>query len=238
MHLVSISDVHIKTAHDEPTKLFLNFLQSKELKNATHVVLLGDIFDMMVGNKKAYLTVYEQILDEVAAQCRHKKLIYISGNHDFGTSKILKNKFKDLNFSYQQDPLVLHDGGKSIYLSHGDEVDDTEKSYRLWKRIYQNQGFQFMVDYFLPYRLIRKLGDDASKRSRTKGKKQFNYDKAERKYLERLEQFLENYNHDYYILGHTHIKLVTQTVANNGFVPLHKCFVSYREGELELISLR
>jgi UDP-2,3-diacylglucosamine pyrophosphatase LpxH len=51
----SISDIHIKSPTDKSYALLLDFLNHKEVSDSDGVLLLGDIFDFMMGEHKEYL---------------------------------------------------------------------------------------------------------------------------------------------------------------------------------------
>jgi UDP-2,3-diacylglucosamine hydrolase len=237
MKISSISDIHIYEDNDERSLLLYKFLKSKEVCESTHIVLLGDIFDLMVGNKKEYLQKYEQTFSRIKKASKNKELIYISGNHDFSLSKILNEYFNDIKFQYSSKPVVLNDSNTSIYLSHGDEVDENELSYQRWKNIYSNKYFQKIIDIFLPYFLIDMIGSNASKKSKKRNIKKFDYKLARNKYSNDLRIFLSKHKADYFILGHTHIEYLDKKIVNNGFVPIHKKFAHYNGESLSLVTL-
>ena len=237
MKISSISDIHIYEDMDERAVLLDKFLNSNEVAQSDIVILLGDIFDMMVGNKSQYLDKYKEVLLKIKNTCINKKLVYISGNHDFSLGKILKDYFSSLDFQYSEEPIILMDNSRKIYLSHGDEVDTQDIAYKRWKAIYSNIYFQKAVDVFLPFKFITMLGKDASKKSKKRNNKEFDYDKARQNYGLLLSIFKERVVADKYILGHTHIKYNDKTIANNGFPLQHNCFVHYNGEELELVDL-
>ena len=65
MKIVSISDVHIKTTDDERAQILTSFLSSQDAKEADEIILLGDIFDLMVGNKFQYVDKYSEIFNRL-----------------------------------------------------------------------------------------------------------------------------------------------------------------------------
>lgn len=238
MKISSISDIHIIEDNDSRSQYLQKFLKSREVLSSDYIILLGDIFDLMVGNKKQYLKKFEQTFLSIKEASRNKKLIYISGNHDFSLKKILDEYFKEIDFEYKTGPKVLKSKDSEVYLSHGDEVDQEELSYQRWKRIYSNRYFQSLIDHVLPYKLIDKVGSNASKNSKKRSSKSFNYKEAKLKYQNQLKSFQKINKSDFYILGHTHIEILTETVANNGFVDLHKKFVFFDGESLSLVDLR
>lgn len=238
MKISSISDIHIIEDNDTRSSYLEKFLKSKEVKSSDCIVLLGDIFDLMVGNKKQYIKKFEKTFLKIKEASQGKRLIYISGNHDFSVKKILSDYFCNIDFEYEVNPKIIKTNKHTIYLSHGDEVDQEEVSYQRWKKIYSNSLFQTMIDYLLPFRVIDKVGLNASKKSKKRSSRTFKYDVAKIQYEQKLKKFEEQNNCDFYILGHTHIEILTNSVANNGFVELHQKFVYFDGDSLSLIKLR
>lgn len=237
MKISSISDIHIKKDGDLRSVLLKQFLNSKEVKESTHIVLLGDIFDLMVGNKNQYLLKFEHTFEAIKKASKGKKLIYISGNHDFSISEILNKYFQHQDFQYTSKALILNDKDKKIYLSHGDEVDAGELSYQRWKKLYSNDIFQKIIDSILPFSIIDKIGSKASSNSKKRSTKKFDYIMASKKYSEDVKLFVANTSADFYILGHTHIEYEDGCIVNNGFVPEHKKFAHYDGKSLGLVKL-
>ena len=58
MKCAFISDLHIKTSDDDAAKLFVAFCRSKETLDSNKVILLGDIFDFLVGDHSGYTKKY------------------------------------------------------------------------------------------------------------------------------------------------------------------------------------
>ena len=99
MKFSSISDVHIKNADDCPRlDLFLKFLNSNEVSQSNKIFLLGDIFDIFVGNHEEYIDYYSSIfskLDELSKS--GKSIYYIEGNHDFHLKQLMETFAKKNN---------------------------------------------------------------------------------------------------------------------------------------------
>ena len=62
------------------------------------------------------------------------------------------------------------------------------------------------IDYILPFSFVKKYGSEASKNSKKRGRKKFEYDKAKEKYLVGVNQIFKDHNYDVIIAGHTHIE--------------------------------
>lgn len=51
MQIVTISDVHIRPNCEKSYAVWENFLTHSKVKSADKIILLGDIFDLMIGEK-------------------------------------------------------------------------------------------------------------------------------------------------------------------------------------------
>ena len=81
MNIYFVSDVHIKEDNDEASVLFRKFLD--EAKNSDVIVLLGDIFDLVVGGHFDWIEKFPQSFKKISEISKTKKTYFIEGNHDF-----------------------------------------------------------------------------------------------------------------------------------------------------------
>lgn len=246
MKFCSISDLHIKSAKDAPSKLLELFVNSNQVKEADRVYFLGDIFDFMVGNRKQYLEKYDfffkTILDLINQK---KKVIYIEGNHDFHLEKIMNGFAKDNRltidqFEHSKNAIVEEINGKKFFFTHGHEIDENS-SYQKWKEIYSSKPFKFFVDHLLPYYFVERLGNKASNDSKKRGVKSFIYEKTQEMYRHGAKVLIEKEKIDYLITGHTHIEenleIENAHYANNGFPQATNKFIYFNGRTTELVSL-
>ena len=77
--IVSISDVHIREKGDISCQLFLGFLNHEKTNRADVVVLLGDIFDLMVGPYTEYIEKFRSIFDRLDHLAKKKEYLLLSG---------------------------------------------------------------------------------------------------------------------------------------------------------------
>lgn len=205
MKSVFISDLHIKKQEDESASFFCRFLESKEIKEAEAIFLLGDIFDLCIGNHKQYIRKYNFFFEGLRTQQENgKKIYFFEGNHDFH----LKNVFKKagLNISYLTEGKVFNFNDKRVFVCHGYEVDYFNKYFKRWYNIYSSKWFSFFVSYILPFKAIEYLGDKASNNSKKRGSKTFNREVMEKKYLDGAQQLIKELDVDGVVCGHTHIQ--------------------------------
>lgn len=108
---IIIADVH----YDKYRKNFEYFLDYIEKNQPPQLILLGDIFNLLIGGIKNSVKENENIikrLDELALKI---EIIYFEGNHDFNLNKIFKN-IKII----KNQPILINFNGKNIAISHGD----------------------------------------------------------------------------------------------------------------------
>lgn len=249
MKLCSISDIHISYNFPERLELFKSFCRSKEVKESEIIILLGDIFDHMTGNKNQYIIKHREYFEELLLLLRSNKKIYVvEGNHDFHTEKIYKKYFQNkLDYEHLQNYMHLKKdqsiklNDKIIYFGHGDILDYDNLSYKKWKNIYSSWYFKLFVSYILPFFVIEKLGEFASGNSKKRNSKTFNRSKAKEKYQKGFKILCDNTEFDIAIMGHTHIEenfqFKSKRLLNNGFFPHSKQFVQVTESEARLIKL-
>ena len=100
------SDLHIKSPGDDATKLFVAFCKSSEVQDSDTVILLGDMFDILIGEHKQYLQKYETFFSHLIQLLNSdKKIVFLEGNHDFHIKRTIekfvkKNSAKSQNFKY------------------------------------------------------------------------------------------------------------------------------------------
>lgn len=248
MKLSSISDVHLSPSYPERFKLFSQFISSKEVQESDIVVLLGDIFDIMVGNKKQYINAYQEYFNQLGGLLENdKKIIIVEGNHDFHTGEVYHYYFKKNhpdkihNYQHIKSHKVISVNNKKVYLGHGDVLDYKNEAYKRWKSIYSSKLFKVITNILIPYKLVDHLGHRASKNSKKRSRDTFNYEASKDLYREGFVNMLQEYDFDIALTGHTHIKedyiKDGKKLLNNGFFPQTKSFIYLDENNESLITL-
>lgn len=249
MKLSFISDLHIQNDTDEAAELLKLFLKSDEVQSSDHVYLLGDIFEFLVGEHKSYIKEYPTIFNSITSLIsRNIKVTFIEGNHDFHfqktfTNHILSEGLDSSLFEYRTEGEYLKLNGEKLYFCHGDEVDYYNVAFKRWKRIYTSLGLRILVSYILPYWLLNKIGHSASKDSKRRGNKTFNFEKAKLKYRIGAEALLKERDLDGVVCGHTHIQEIYSIkdvglYINCGFPLRNKNFIHFNGNSWEKINLK
>ncbi|MBZ7981135.1 metallophosphoesterase [Campylobacter sp. RM12640] len=108
--------VFIADVHYDSTRLdFVDFIDFLKKTNPPQVILLGDIFNLLIGGisscKNDNLDIIKA-LDDLALKI---EIIYFEGNHDFN----LTNLFKNVKIIKNQ-PILATYNNKIFAISHGD----------------------------------------------------------------------------------------------------------------------
>lgn len=247
MKISCISDLHIRKENDKAHNCFKQFVRNSKVQGSNQIFLLGDIFDLMVGNQKQYLNQYKFFFDDLSSLMKSGiKVTYVEGNHDFHLENVFSLFLKkyDLEsnlFEYSKDEVCLSFGSKDFIFCHGDIVDDTNESFKKWKSIYRSKPFQILVNILLPYIAVKKIGNKASNDSKKRGSRTFDFENAKKKYIQGATNFLNDKTDTVLVAGHTHIieniEIGSNHYINNGFPVKDKKFIYLTETLSELVDL-
>lgn len=237
MSLAIISDIHIKTPGDDGDKLFQKFLLSSEVQKSQAVFLLGDIFDLMVGNHKEYLESYSVVfglLEKLIS--KNIEIYFVEGNHDFHLENLFKMfiRNKKLNSGlvhYYRKGFVFDYEDKKIYFSHGDDIELGNPSYKLYKYFIASRPLKFIANNLMPYHFLSIIGEKASKKSRARNVRKYatpeNQSFIKTSFRQAAEVQWNKLNTDYIICGHSHAK--ENYLSEKGFRYLNCGFVKKEE---------
>lgn len=118
-----ISDLHLSAAEHTTAKAWQDYL---EMTSADAVFILGDLFEVWVGDDVASLPSFEaQCMAALAQATAKRPIFFMHGNRDF----LISQQFSaQTHVQLLADPTVLCFSGVRYVLSHGDALclDDTE----------------------------------------------------------------------------------------------------------------
>lgn len=230
------SDSHLGLSESnqekEKQKVLQQFL-TDIMEDATHLYIVGDLFDFWYEYKQVIPKKYFRILYSLK-KITEKGIVvnYFAGNHDF----YLGNFFdKELNIKTWQDDFEFELEGKKFYLWHGDGLGKKDRGYRFLKKIIRNRFFQSLYrllhpDFGIPF--ARWVS--GSSRAYTN---QLNHKRDESDYFEFAEEKFKN-GVDFVLMGHRHNPLV-HAVENKKYINLgdwinHFTYAVFENGQLEL----
>lgn len=132
------SDVHLKvTPDDRPRQARLvEFLRSFDPAEYRRIICVGDLFDFWFEYQQVIYSGYFDVLRAFAdlrdAGC---ELHLICGNHDFWGGRFLRD---ELGMHIHPDRFETEIGGRRVLFVHGDGINPTDRSYRVYKRFARN----------------------------------------------------------------------------------------------------
>ena len=230
MRVVAISDVHVKVPHDDADHLLCHFLTNPIVTSAEYILLLGDIFDLMCGPHKEYLSDFSHIFDLIDHLLNQgKKVLFFEGNHDVHLEKLFKKRWPKGELLISQIPIVVNIDNKSYYFSHGDEHEVENLSYQRYKALILSSPLKFVANYLMPYSVLNYVGQTASKKSRKNGSKTYNEDLVKQNFRNGVTKKTEG-KFNFILGGHSHVKDVypineNSTYVNNGYALKSKTFL-------------
>lgn len=208
-----VSDIHLRE-NDKRKDLFIDFIE--EFKKKGNIILLGDIFDIWIGENKNLQKDFHKFIK--AIEKSKNQIIYVEGNHDFhlrwldeiGIPRITEEEVK-IN-------------SKRFLLSHGD-IYSGELSHKIYRKtlIKSENILKFLINGYFDS-AINKVGQIIANLSR----KRYINPKASRKRRKIFSSMLSNAikiakqkNLDGVIFGHCHIpsliRLEDKIYINSGF---------------------
>jgi UDP-2,3-diacylglucosamine hydrolase len=163
-HAIFVGDVHLDDRHPMREKAFCQFLDMIREIRPDHVFLMGDIFEFWFGYKYC---MFSRILRPVAkiAQLTDSGIpvTYLVGNHDFKPGPV----FSDLlQVDVKMTPLRLDLGSHRLYLSHGDEINTSDKKYMFTRAVFRHPMAQFLFQHLIPISWAWFIGRGVSDSSR------------------------------------------------------------------------
>lgn len=201
-----VSDLHISSADDPKARLFLDFLRRLSgTKSASHLFLLGDIFDMWLADHRYFIDKYREVVAEIVRlQNAGVEIHYFEGNHDLHLRKYWAGR---LGLSVHSGPVYMELAGKTLRLEHGDQMDPDDRGYRFLRWFLRTPPLRFLIHH-LPGNLAARIGERASRTSRsyTSETKTISNDDAIRKIRAHAERMYRQRPFDLIVSGHVHIR--------------------------------
>lgn len=230
------SDAHLgidtSTFEQERQQILLQFLE-KIAKDATHLYIIGDLFDFWYEYKKVIPKKYFQFLYKLNGLTESGvEVHYLAGNHDFYLGQFFDDQ---LNITTWSDEYEFSLEGKNFYIWHGDGLGKKDGGYRLLKKIMRNKFNQRIFRLIHPdlgITLARWLSGSSRKYTN-----QLNHLRDEGDYFRFAEKQFEN-GIDYVLMGHRHNPLV-HTVGEKIYINLgdwitHFTYAVFDGQDLEL----
>lgn len=150
-----VSDLHLAPALPRTVQAFTQWLAHTD---ADAVCLLGDLFELWVGDDSRGQDFERSIVDALAAGARRRPQWLMVGNRDFLIGDEMR---RDCGLQPLPDPSCLHAWGRRWLLSHGDALCLSDRDYQEFRREVRDPAWQ---RGFLARPLAERL--DAARRMR------------------------------------------------------------------------
>lgn len=202
---VFVSDVHLSEEGVPSWGAFLKFLQSISRENVTDLFLVGDIFDLWVGDHDYFKVKFSVFLKEFSRIKKQGIEIHMfEGNHDL----YLQPFFGDqLGFKIYSGPTHFEINGLNVRVEHGDEMDPTDHGYIFLRSFLRMPPIRW-INVNMPEKWVTKIGEKASEKSRayTSKVKTINEEQAREVIRVHAENAFMNMPFDLIITGHVHVR--------------------------------
>lgn len=202
MRLIYLSDLHLCSEADESCRRFLSFL--REIPGAKDTLILGgDIFDLVIGNKKIYRKSFPGFFQQVSSLIKGgTQIYYLEGNHDFHLRGLLPPEV-----TLKTDDFTVEWGGKKIWITHGDMIDSEDHGYRILRGITRSLPFKVLLK-FIPGSAVHLIGAWSSRQSRKRHDVYDISDERSRRLRDLFYTFSMNRignGYDFVLAGHSHL---------------------------------
>lgn len=166
-HTLFIADVHLSAQRPDITAAFMHFLHTTAV-NADAVYILGDLFDVWIGDDNP-----EPLVAEVAAALKQlsnqgTQLFFIHGNRDFFLRQQYATRCGMTLLPAEQ---VIDLYGTPTLIMHGDSLCTLDIAYQKFRKWWNQPWWQFLM-LNLPLKLRQHLAQKARLRS-AKHKQQY-----------------------------------------------------------------
>jgi UDP-2,3-diacylglucosamine hydrolase len=122
-----LSDLHLSA--DTP-RTFAAFSDHLRGTDADAVIVLGDLFEVWVGDDQRTRPFERQCVRLLAETARHRRLAFMPGNRDFLLGDAMA---ADAGLERLEDPTLLVAGDRRWLLSHGDALCLDDVDYQRWR---------------------------------------------------------------------------------------------------------
>ncbi len=209
-----LSDLHLgapdfqkSLEREKKVVRFLNSLKEK----ASHIILLGDIFDYWFEYKYVVPKGYIRFLGKLAELSDAGiPITLFTGNHDIHYGELFP---KELNIKIFTTEKVLEFFHRKYFFAHGDGLGPGDHGYKLLKKFLRSRFARFLIRWIHP-EIGVPLALKFSRTSRTINEQHREEFLGDKEYLVGFvkEHAPENPEIHAYVFGHRHIakKLVIQ----------------------------
>ncbi len=201
-----LSDIHLESLDQPHARVLIGFLDDLVTRvPATHLFLVGDIFDFWLGGHPYFVRKFAPIVDHLERiVASGVEVHYFEGNHDL----YLRDFWQDrVGVRVHGGAHLFHLGALRVRVEHGDLLDPTDRGYRFLRWLLRTPTIAFAGSR-LPGGLLARIGRAASRTSRryTSRHKTISEDRALFTIRSHAKRLIAQEPFDLIITGHVHVR--------------------------------
>jgi len=162
-----ISDLHLSAALPRTFDAWAAHLRHTP---ADAVFILGDLFELWVGDDARTLPFERRCVEVLADAARRRTLAFMAGNRDFLLGEAMR---RDAGLAGLADPTLLAAFGRRVLLGHGDALCLDDRPYQAFRAEVRSASWQ---QQFLARPLDERLALAAAMRSASAARRRFDGD--------------------------------------------------------------
>lgn len=208
-----VSDLHLKSPDDPNSGIFRGFLHflldtaktAAPSERPTHLFLVGDIFDLWIGEHDYFVRAHSGIVDLIRSLVESGvEVHFFEGNHDLHLAPFWREK---LGVAVHTEAEYFDLGGKIVRVEHGDQMNPDDRGY-LFLRWFLRTPVMKAAALHLPSSIVSAIGERASRASRnyTSTAKELSQDQIRSIIRRHAERAYRERPFDFIISGHVHVR--------------------------------
>ena len=249
MSISITSDIHVRDVGSGEYRYLLKFLNHPKVRSSSEVYLLGDIFDLMIGNHGQYISRYQDFFSCIKKMLEEGiKIHFFEGNHDLHLKKMFQNEYFEFfnkKLFFHERPYSTEIEGKKYFFSHGDEIQPGQYGYKLYKKLINSIVINILVNRIIPFKYVDSIGNYFSKKSREHYRPSAEIENYVRDSFRLGAMSVAAKGFEVVVCGHSHIKdffLGNQfenpfIYINNGFAAEENSFIYIENAKIDFITL-
>lgn len=207
-----VSDIHITRPGEDAAIAFETFLRglirdthlSGDAK-PTHLFLVGDIFDLWVGDHDYFRETYATIAQLIGALLEAGvEIHYFEGNHDLHLAEFWQDR---IGVEVHSDWAQFRLGGREVRVEHGDLINPDDRGYLFLRALLRSRLVRALA-LGLPSAVVAMIGDRMSRASRTytSTRKELPAERIRDLIRAHAERVHRDQPFDLLVTGHVHVK--------------------------------
>ncbi len=197
MHYYFISDLHLSKENPETLNDFKNFSQNC-IKPNSRVYILGDLFEVWIGDDHED-DFYDDVKKNISAISENgNQVFFCHGNRDF----LIGERFlKDTKIMLLADETYIAINHLRLLIMHGDQLCTHDATYQEFRSMVRSTDWK---NAFLSLDIEERKEKARQLREKSKQSNAKKADVAMDVNALTVKEYLENYNPNILIHGHTH----------------------------------